>query len=249
MRSCYRHAEIELPLYRRLVVIFRVRAENRFQPALDPKVVYVKIFKDVPKQDLDMLLPATRFRMTMMDRGRILLPTLSGIAIAAVKIVKGAVLLAFAGVYGLLAVLGFVGGTMAYGVKSFMSYLKTKERYQLQLTRSLYYQNLDNNLGVFHRLIDEAEEQDFREAILAYALLQWEGGVDGWTPHRLDREAESCLSEKAGLVVDFEVHDALEKLARFGCATKSPAGHWRAVSLPDALASLDRAWDAFFFHR
>ena len=41
----------------------------------------MKLFKDIPRQDLDMLLPGTRFRMTLLDRGKILLPTLSGLAI------------------------------------------------------------------------------------------------------------------------------------------------------------------------
>jgi hypothetical protein len=33
----------------------------------------------------------------------------------------------------------------------------TKQKYQLNVARNLYYQNLDNNLGALLRLIDEAE--------------------------------------------------------------------------------------------
>ena len=87
--------------------------------------------------------------------------------------------LAFAGLYGILAFLGLVGGTLGYGLKSFLGYLRAKDKYQLHLTRSLYYQNLDNNGGVLFRLLDEVEEQDFREAALAYFLLWRKAGTSG----------------------------------------------------------------------
>jgi hypothetical protein len=208
--------------------------------------VYIKLFKNIPRQDIDMLLPATRFRLTLLDRGKIILPTLSGIAIAVYKIVQGALLVAFAGLYGMLAVLGLVGGTVGYGVKSFLGYMRTKERYQLSLTRSLYFQNLDNNAGVFYRLLDEAEEQEGLEAILAYALLNRRADDEGWSQQRLDCEAEAYLGELLDFAVDFEVGDALAKLARLGCATQDPAGRWRAVPLSEAVSRLDASWDDYF---
>jgi hypothetical protein len=245
-RRWYRAEEVDVPLYQRLVVMFRLRQHKDLRREIDVKPVYIKLFKNIPQQDIDMLLPATRFRLTLLDRGKIILPTLSGIAIAVYKIVQGALLVAFAGLYGMLAVLGLVGGTVGYGVKSFLGYLRTKEKYQLSLTRSLYFQNLDNNAGVLYRLLDEAEEQECLESILAHSLLSRRADGEGWTQDQLDREAEAYLSELLGFAVDFEVGDALAKLARLGCATKTAAGRWRAVPLAAALAQLDRAWDGYF---
>ena len=193
-----------------------------------------------------MLLPETRFRMTLLDRGKVVLPTISGLALAVFKIMKGVAVLAFTGLYGTLAVLGLVGGTVGYGVKSFFEYLRTKDKYQLNLTRSLYYQNLDNNAGVLHRLLDEAEEQEFREAILAYALLRRGTGVAGRSEQRLDQEAESYLSRILGVSVDFEVRDALGKLERWGCAARIGNGLWQATPLAEALAGLNRACCSYF---
>jgi hypothetical protein len=245
-RRLYLAEEVRVPLYQRLAVIFRLRQEVGLDRRVDPQRVYIKLFKNIPKQDLDMLLPGTRFKMTLLDRGQIILPTLSGIAIAVWKIIQGAVVLAVAGLYGLLALLGLVGGTIGYGVKSFLGYLRTKDKYQLNLTRSLYYQNLDNNEGVLYRLLDEAEEQEFRETILAYALLRRRAGPEGWTADRLDMEAEEYLQQALGFQVDFEIEDALAKLERLGCGTRTPDGRWRTVPLQDALIALDEAWDGFF---
>ncbi len=44
-------------------------------------------------------------------------------------------------------------------VKSFFSYTSTKRRYLLDVTKNLYYQNLDNNMGGLLRLLDDAEQQ------------------------------------------------------------------------------------------
>jgi hypothetical protein len=184
----------------------------------------------------------------MLDRGKIVLPTLSGIAVAVTKIVKGAVLAAlFGGITGIIAFFGFVIGTIGYGLKSFFGYLQTKDKYQLNLTRNLYYQNLDNNAGVLYRLLDEAEEQDCREAVLAYFMLWRHAGGDGWTQQQLDRRAERFLTERMGLdKVDFETHDAVAKLLRLGIARRLPDGRLQALPAELASAQLDRSWDSCF---
>ena len=106
---------------------------------------------------------------------------------------KGLVIFTIAGTRGLLAFLGLVGGTLGYGLKSFFGYLHTKDKYHLNLTRSLYYQNLDNNAGVIFRILDEAELQEFAETLLAYAILWRCDRPEGLTPDELDRRAETLL--------------------------------------------------------
>ncbi len=82
-------------------------------------------------------------------------------------------------------------------MRSFRGYLQTKERYQLSLTESLYYKNLDNNAGVLMRLIDEAEEQENREALLAYFFLRRELAPAGLAAEQLDRRIEAFLEAPA----------------------------------------------------
>ena len=90
------------------------------------------------------------------------------------------------------------------------------------------------------------EEQEFREAILAYEILRREAPSGGWTQDELDRRVEAFLLEQAGVDIDFEVDDALAKLKRLGLTLETPTGRYLAIQLPEALARLDRAWDAFF---
>ena len=41
----------------------------------------MKVFKSIPKMDLEMLLPGGRVQMGLVDRGRIILPAASGLAV------------------------------------------------------------------------------------------------------------------------------------------------------------------------
>jgi hypothetical protein len=113
------------------------------------------------------------------------------------------------------------------------------------LTQSLYYQSLDSNSGVFCRLLDEAEEQECREALLGYFFLWRSAGNKGWTSQELDDFVEKYLEEEAGLKVDFEIADALAKLERLGLVQISQS-KYTAVPIGTALERLDQAWDDVF---
>ncbi len=253
----YRTREIEVPTFQRLAVIFRLKAgvdtslhqgpaTHHPRPISDVRPVFVKLFKNVPKMDVDMLLPGTRVKMSWVDQGRIMLPTLSGLTLAAIKIAKGAVIFTFVSVYGTLAFLGFVGGTLAYGLKSFFGYMQTKDKYHLHLTRSLYYQNLDNNAGVFTRLLLEAEQQEMREALLGYAMLRGHAPVGGWTSGQLDAHVEAWLKKQLGALVDFEMYDALQKLVEWRLVERVGSDRFLAVPADEALRRLDERWDNWF---
>lgn len=251
LKNFYRRREIDVPTYDRLVVAFHPHESRRIGEQAKSEHVYLKMFKNIPKMDLEMLLPGTRVRMSLLDQGRILLPAVSGVALTVYKVLQGALVLAFAGLYGMLALLGVVGGTIGYGVRSFVGYLRTKDKHQLYLTRSLYFQNLDNNLGVLFRVLDEAEDQDFREAILAYFLL-WQRGRTAERDNRdsgaatleeLDAEAEAFLRTATHGDVDFEIADALAKLQRWQLVEKRADNRWQAKPLAQAIDLLDERWD------
>jgi hypothetical protein len=245
-RKLYRAEAVDVPIFQRLVVIFRLHSYHAIDGHLDGKTIHIKIFKNIPKVDLEMLLPGSRVKMTLVDRSKILLPTVSGVAMTGWKLFQGAVVVAVSGFYGLMTYLGLIAATLGYGIKSFFGYLRTQQKYQLNLTRNLYYQNLDNNAGVLFRLLDEAEEQECREAMLAYFFLWHLAQGEDWSSEQLDEEIEAFLLRETKVAIDFEVGDALEKLKRLGLVQGGADGLLRAVPIDQALELLDRAWDNLF---
>jgi len=247
----YREEDYDVPVFRRLVVILRMRPNSRLPSNIDTENVYIKSFKDIPKMDLEMMLPGSRVRMTALDQGKVGVPLATGIGVTGYKLFTlGAAGLKLATTLGSMSstigLIALAGGTIGYGMRSFSGYQNTKRKYQLTLTESLYFHNLDNNAGVLFRLLDEAEEQENREALLAYFFLWREAGEQGWLPSALDDHIEQFLERAAGLKIDFEITDALEKVKRLGLVEELPDGRLRAIPILRALEALDFAWDSIF---
>jgi len=59
----------------------------------------------------------------------------------------------------------------AYLWKQFNNFKHRKLGFMQMLTQNLYFKNLDNNAGVFYRLLNDAEEEECKEALLAYYIL------------------------------------------------------------------------------
>ena len=236
----WRTRQIDVPTYQRLAVIFRLRPGARLdESAAAVRPIVLKLFKNIPKADVELLLPGSQVKISAWDQGRIWLPTVSGVGLAGYKLIAGgAVMLSLASLWSLAAVYSVAAAAVGYGIKTFFSYRSTKDKHQLTLTRSLYFQNLDNNAGVLFRLLDEAEEQEFRECILAWWVL-WRHGKDGWTMRQIDRAVERFLRRALELGVDFEIHDALEKLRRLRLVQPAGGGKWRAVDLAAAVSDLE----------
>ena len=87
-RNLMRLEEVTVPVYQRLVVILRLRDHAKKTRFIDTDSVYIKIFKDIPKVDLEMLLPGTRVKLSLTDRSKIVLPTLSGVVLTAWKFLQ-----------------------------------------------------------------------------------------------------------------------------------------------------------------
>jgi hypothetical protein len=238
--------EMDVAVYERLVLIVRFRADAQVPPFVDKNCLYIKLFKDVPKDDLEMLIPGTEIRIRPLDGLKIGMPLLLGILTCLWKLVMGAAITIASGAAGILAWLGIIGAPLSYGVRSYFGYVSTRQKYQLTVTQCLFFQNLDNNLGAITHLIDEAEEQEFREILLSWFFLWRFAGPQGWTAEALDDHVEQYLEREAQLRVDFEIEDALAKLVRYGLAEQDEQGRWRAIPLLTACERLDARWDNFF---
>lgn len=204
--------DVEVPTFRRVVLILKQQPHRRLGPHADTLHVFMKIFKDIPQMDVEMLLPGTRLRMPKMERGKLGGVALGSLAWLIFKIIPmiGSNILTG----GILALLSPLFLILGYGYKTIVSFRVSQRSYMLQLTQSLYYQNLDSNAGVLHRLFDEAAEQDVRQTLLAYYFLLRFAGAAGWTPDELDKAVESDLERRVGRPVEVDTNEALARLLR-----------------------------------
>jgi hypothetical protein len=249
----WRKEEKKVDTYQRLVLLLKLRKHKRLPDSIDTDDVFIKLFKDIPKLDLEMVLPGTTLQMPIFQKwkmGGSLIGTLGyGLYSVGLQLWNGLMSLLNLTVTTASVALGALWGPFAilggYAYKQYYSYAVTKQTYAKMLTESLYYQNLDNNVGLLTTILDEAEEQECRETILAYYYLWKYAPPEGWDSKQLDDYVEMELEGKLNLKVDFEVGDALEKLERLQIVTKS-GDRYRAAGIDRALERLDYRWDNYF---
>ncbi len=238
----------EYSVFRQVVLVFKLRDAprdgrqdgHRSQGRYRSDKVYLKLFKNVPTVDLEMLFPDADIRIRPLDKLKVVLPLAAGLSSSLYKIVG--YVLGHGSALGLLGQLGFwalVGGLFGVALKGFLSYRTTVEKYLKSLTESLYFQNLDNNSGVYTYLMDEAEEEECKEVLLGYAFLA-AGKGRTWDLPSLDRAIEAHFRESLGREVDFEVEDSIRKLEDLGLMM-STGKSLEARPLGEALAYLIRA--------
>lgn len=219
LRNLYRHEMFEVPIYQRMVVIFQVRSDFRGGEELAASSLHLRMFKNIPQQDIDMLLPGTTVRISGVDRVKIILPSLGGFLMSVRKIAQYALLFAVLALHwtAILVVL-----ILGYLVKSTLSYFQTKNRYQLNLNRNLYFQKLDTNAGVGYRLIQQARRQRTTEMILAYYAILSHG--ESISSRRLRRRCERFVREAIDIEVEFQTDPALEELVEMGVVRSDTEG-------------------------
>jgi Protein of unknown function (DUF3754) len=224
-----------------------------------PGSTIIKLFQNVPRADLEMLFPNAQVRMRPIDKLLIGVPAaVSGVIVVATKLIAALIpVLLLLGFWvglrrepvqlnqGQLVALG--AALMAFGgyvVRQFTKFKTRKIQFMKALSENLYFRNLDNDAGVFHHLLDAAEEEEVKEAVLAYHFLRTAGGP--LTAAELDSRIEEWFARRWDASFDFEVDDGLAKLRRLRLVDDGGQGRLDAVRLDEAKRRLDEIWDDLF---
>lgn len=240
VRTKFRKRTIILDAYQRLIVILKFKdGLKKLGKEARTDAVYLRMFKDVPHVDMEMHLPeqGTRVKMRWSDKAQIASPFVVSLPAVAAKMA-----LAFAA-FSPVVLGAAVVAPLSAGVNSFFGFQRAKQKHLSYMIRNLYYLTLANNGSVLTRLIDSAEEEEYKETILAYYFL-WRHGDErgGLVDSRLDVEVERFLKAATGLEINFEIEDALGKLYRLGLARRGPDGVIRATPIAEAADNLDCLW-------
>ncbi len=255
--------EIEIEYYDRVLIYLNYNekeylSENKVKLGkmpVEPGSVVLKIFKRVPKNDLETIFPNAIPRMSTTDKLLLWVPGLfGGISLLSAKVIPA--LINMYGAYktgetidllnsktslnqGLIA----LGILAAYCFRQYNNFVNKKIRYSKILSDSLYFKNLGNNSGAFYSLLNSSEEEMLKETILAYSFLY--KSEKPLTAEELDNQIESWFETTLKTSLDFDVKEALDKLKNIGLGVETN-GKWEVISLEKALVTIDALWDGVF---
>lgn len=255
--------EIEIEYYDRVMIYlnyheadyYTKNKNRRGKMPIDPGAIVLKIFKRVPKNDLETIFPNAVPMMSTTDKLLLWVPGLvGGISLLSAKVIPALIKMQSAVESGEtidllnsktslnqgLIALGILG---AYLFRQYNNFVNKKIKYSKMLSDSLYFKNLGNNSGAFYSLLNSSEEEVLKETILAYSFLN--RSATPITAEELDHQIESWFKTKHNTDLDFDVTEALEKLKNSGLGSETN-GKWEVIPLDKALIRIDEIWDGVF---
>jgi hypothetical protein len=264
-----RKEEFDVPIYRRLVLLFKLKpfpvrvrevmAETNLSEKEASKIVtrmrgslptevkedniYIKLFKNIPRSDLEMVFPNTRVRFRLLDK--IKLGVTGGGAVGmglvgtAGKLAAGGLTLA-----NPVALLGAVAGLGGIAFRQGVNFINQKQRYMVVMAQNLYFHAMADNRGVMIKLSERGAEEDVKEEVLLYSVLAKETAKRS-DLQSIDAAIEKYLQTTFDIKVDFDLPDALERLIADGIVREDADGTLHTMPPVQAAQHLDAKWDRY----
>ena len=265
LRSLYlRKEEFDLPVFQRLCIVFKLKSEEerirdvmkledcdrrqaektvkRLRGMLPPQIksdyVYLKLFKNIPRSDIEMVFPNTKVRFRLFDKIKLGVTAGSGLGMGVIG-TAGKIALATNPVALATAFAGLCG----VAARQASNFLNQRNRYMVTMAQNLYFHALADNRGVTTLLANRAAEEDVKEEMLLYSVLAKET-VKRSELKDVDRAIEQYLLNGFGVNVNFDLDDALNRLVADGIVTEEN-GTLRTLSPAAASAHIDVKWDKY----
>lgn len=255
--------EIEIEYYDRVMIYLHYNDTHFLKQKkvklgkmpIEPGSVVLKIFKRVPKNDIETIFPNAIPRMSTTDKLLLWVPGIfGGISLLSAKVIPALINMYNAYETGetidlLDSKTSLNQGLIALGILSlylfrqYNNFVNKKIKYSKILSDSLYFKNLGNNSGAFYSLLNSSEEEVLKETILAYTFLY--KSSKPLTAEELDSQIESWFETNLKTDLDFDVKDALEKLKNIGLGIETN-GKWEVLPFDQALITIDELWDGVF---
>lgn len=167
--------------FKRVVLACRLKRDDK---------LLLKAFKEVPVNALEQTLPDGRITMTKLDKGVIN----TSLVIAGGGVVAKIVTI-LAGVHVDWTLLA-TAATGLIGIQAWTHYKNKHLAYLNEHSRMMFFKNIANNRGLLTLLVDRAEDEVFKEALLAYSFL-----LTNRPPSAFDEIKESDLGNDIVAIV------------------------------------------------
>lgn len=260
-----RHEEFDVPIFQRLCILFKLKPEERriteimtekrcdreaaeklyrkaralLPPQIRTEYVYVKLFKNIPRTDLEMVFPNTRVRFRGLDKVKLGVTTGSSVGMGVVGAVSKVAVAT-----NPVALAGVAVGLGGIAVRQAMNFVNQRNRYMVTMAQNLYFHAMADNRGVMTLLAERAAEEDVKEEMLLYSVIAKEHVTRADLPD-IDGAIEQFMLNTFGVAVDFDVDDALTRLLEDGIVTERPDGRLEALAPTDAAGRIDVLWDKY----
>ncbi|XP_058780348.1 uncharacterized protein LOC131653994 isoform X2 [Vicia villosa] len=238
---------LQEPAFEELILLYTEEVgEINGKDKAEVPSLQLKIYERIPFPDLAVVFPHKKLSFRIIDTVRLDIATILGLLAYFINYKFENVLSSPSAV--LLDVVA-VSALMIYGSRVALGYKQTWDRYQLLVNKTLYEKTLASGFGSVHFLLDASEQQQYKEAILAYAVLLKADKGQVTSRQRVGEECERFMYEVFKVKVEMPIDKALNTLLRLSLATETciDGKHGLlAIPCPQAYEALKERWNSLF---
>ncbi|KAL0562161.1 hypothetical protein IC582_002613 [Cucumis melo] len=236
---------LQEPAFEELILLYTKNGRNSGDRTEVPSL-QLKIYEKIPIPDLPVIFPDKKLSFRIIDALRLDAATILGLLAFFINYKFENVLSSPSAI--VLDVVAF-SALVIYITRVVLGYKQTWDRYQLLVNRTLYEKTIASGFGSVHFLLDASEQQQYKEAILAYAILLKEEKGEVTCGKSVGDKCEKFLYEVLKVKVEMAIDNAIDTLSRLGLVTltevEAEDGRTRvqAVGCGKAYEALKQHWN------
>ncbi|KAA8520804.1 hypothetical protein F0562_014924 [Nyssa sinensis] len=239
---------LQEPAFQELILLYtKEMGDRETEDKAEFPSLQLKIYERISIPDLPVIFPHKKLSFRILDTVRLDVATILGLLAYFINYKFEDILLSPSAIF--LDVIA-ISALIIYVTRVALGYKQTWDRYQLLVNRTLYEKTLASGFGSVHFLLDASEQQQYKEAILAYAILLKAENGQVTCPKSVGDKCERFLynvfKEKC-MQVEMPVDKAMDTLVRLGLVTEKALDGkigLHAIPCPQACEVLKQRWNS-----
>ncbi|XP_052205203.1 uncharacterized protein LOC127810025 [Diospyros lotus] len=209
---------LQEPAFQELILLFTKGSGDRdTEDTAEIPSLQLKIYEKISIPDLPVIFPHKKLSFRILDTVRLDVATILGLLAYFINYKFEDILSSPSAV--LLDVIG-ISALIIYLTRVALGYKQTWDRYQLLVNKTLHEKTLASGFGSVHFLLDASEQQQYKEAILVYAILLKAEIGEVTCPKNVKDKCERFMYNTFKEQVEMPVDKAMQTLLRLGLVTE-----------------------------
>lgn len=236
---------LQEPAFQELILLYTEEmGEKENKENYEVPLLQLKIYERIPIPDLPVIFPHKKLSFRILDTVRLDAATILGLLAYFINYKFENILSSPSAI--LLDVIA-ISALILYVTRIALGYKQTWDRYQLLVNRTLYEKTVASGFGSVHFLLDASEQQQYKEAILAYAILLKAGSSQVTCPKNAGDKCERFMYDVFRKKVQMPIDKAVNTLVRLGLVKEKTVGGktgLHAIPCPKACEILKQRWNS-----
>ncbi|XP_021690736.2 uncharacterized protein LOC110672303 isoform X2 [Hevea brasiliensis] len=235
---------LEEPAFQELILLYTKEVtESDIKDKAEVPSLQLKIYERIPIPELPVIFPHKKLSFRVIDTVRLDVATILGLSAYFINYKFEDILSSPSAIF--LDVVA-ITALIIYVTRVALGYKQTWDRYQLLVNRTLYEKTLASGFGSVHFLLDASEQQQYKEAILTYAILLKVKNGQVNCHKSVGDECERFMYDVLKVKVQMPVDKAVSTLIRLGLVIETSIdGEIRLQAVPckKAHEALKERWN------